>query len=267
MRADTAAALPAALSAAEAAESAITVRGLTVVAGGRAIVDAVSLDIARGGFHGLLGPNGAGKSTLLRVLYRAQAAATGTITIDGRPLPAWPRRAYAAHAGALVQEGAALQGLSVREVARLGLLPLRLPAGEAERRVRDALALTELDGLGTRDAGQLSGGERQRLFFAQLLALDPAIYLLDEPNNHLDLYFQLTLLDEIKRRGRTVIASFHDLALAARYCDRALLMQDGRVVASGPLNAVITPHWLRTVYRVDGRLSGQRPEIAGPVVG
>lgn len=227
------------------------------------LLDGVGFTLERGRFHALLGPNGAGKSSLMRILYRAEKASRGEILLEGKAIGDWPRRVYAAKVGALVQEAVTLAGLSLVEVVRLGLLPLRLEGAEVERRCAEALELVGLSHRARDDAARLSGGEQQRLFFAQVLALDPELYLLDEPHNHLDLHYQYVLLDVAKRRGRTVLASFHDLTLATRFCDHAILLDHGRVAADGPLEEVLTPETLAKVYRVEGRFDNGVVRIAG----
>nr|WP_281389744.1 ABC transporter ATP-binding protein [Pelagibacterium limicola] len=227
------------------------------------MLDEVSFTLERGKFHALLGPNGAGKSSLMRLLYRADRASRGRIVIDDREISAWPRRDYAAMAGALVQEAVTLSGLSLIEVVRLGLLPLRLGGAEVERRAEEALAIVGLLARAGEDATHLSGGEQQRLFFAQVLALDPEIYLLDEPHNHLDLHYQYVLLEAVKARGKAVLASFHDLTLAARFCDSAVLLDHGRVVAQGALTKVLTPERIAEVYRIDAWFEDGAVRIAG----
>lgn len=246
-------------------EPILSVAGLSLRKGTAALLDNVSFDLARGAFHGLLGPNGAGKSSLLKILYRVEEPDAGSVLLEGRPVRGMGRRAYAARVGALVQEAVSLSGLSLIEVVELGLLPRGLSGREARERSHEALATIGLCQRSGEDAAHLSGGEQQRLFFAQLLALDPDIYLLDEPHNHLDLYFQYKLLDIVKRRGRTVLASFHDIALAARYCDEVMLLDRGRLVGQGEIGAVLTRETLAQTYRVEGTFTGGRLEVLGVV--
>ncbi|WP_323015714.1 ABC transporter ATP-binding protein [Devosia sp.] len=248
-----------------ASEPLLDVENLGLIKQGRALLDGVSFSLQGGGFYGLLGPNGAGKSSLLRLLYRAERADSGRMRLAGRPVETIGRRAYAAKVGALVQEQVSLAGLSLREVVRLGLLPLRLPLAETDRRIGAAL---EEIGLGDRaddDAARLSGGEQQRLFFGQLLALDPQLYLLDEPHNHLDLHFQYRLLDKVRQRGRTVLASFHDINLAARYCDEVLLLDHGRLIGQGSPETILTRERLASVYRVEGQFSRGQLMVTGAI--
>ncbi|MFZ5674873.1 MAG: ABC transporter ATP-binding protein [Pseudomonadota bacterium] len=248
-----------------ASEPILRLSGICLRKGGAILLDDVSFDLARGRFYGLLGPNGAGKSSLLKILYRAETASAGTVRIDGRPVQTLGRRAYAARVGALVQEKVSLSGLSLLEVVELGLLPLGLPARQSRARAEEVLLTIGLGHRAGEDAAHLSGGEQQRLFFAQLLALDPEVYLLDEPHNHLDLHFQVKLLDIVRRRRRTVLASFHDIALAARYCDEVLLLDRGRLVGQGEIGAVLNRRSLAETYRVEGAFAQGRLEIVGPV--
>ena len=229
------------------------------------VLDGVSFGLHPGRFYGLLGPNGAGKSSLLRILYRAERATSGTVRLGGKDIETIARRHYAAQVGALVQEQVSLAGLSLREVVQLGVLPLRLSTREASSRVDQALGDVGLLDRAEDDAARLSGGEQQRVFFAQILALDPALYLLDEPHNHLDLHFQYRLLDEVRQRGGTVLASFHDISLAARYCDEVLLLDQGRLVDMGPPEAVLTRERFVQIYRVNGELNSGRLAISGAV--
>ncbi|EYD72566.1 ABC transporter ATP-binding protein [Limimaricola hongkongensis] len=246
-------------------EPLLRIRDLQVEAGGLPRVHGVSLDVGEGCFHGLLGPNGAGKTTVLRVLYRAARARAGTIALAGRPMRDWTPRDWARATGALVQESGLLSGLSVRDVVEIGLARSGLPPEACAARIDEALALVGLAERQDQDASTLSGGEQQRTHMAQLLARDPALYILDEPTNHLDLHYQLVLLDEVKRRGRTVLATFHDLAMAARYCDSVTVMADGRSVASGAPGATLTPELLRRVYSVEAQLDGALLRLDGPV--
>lgn len=233
--------------------------------GGKPLVKSCSFHVHQGHFVGLLGPNGAGKSSLLRLLYREKRATSGTITAFGRPIDSWNRKAFAAKVGTVLQEKAQLAGLTIEQVASLGLFPLACSKQEERQRVQYALELVELWDRRAENAGYLSGGEQQRLFFAQILALDPDVYLLDEPNNHLDIYFQIRLLDHIKAKGKTVIASFHDINLAARYCDRAVLMDQSEMAGQGTLEEVLSPERLRDVYRVNAQFNNGAITIHTPI--
>ncbi len=232
---------------------------------GKTLVENCNFGVQKGSFVGLLGPNGAGKSSLLKLLYREKQPSSGDISVFDQPLASWGRKAFAARVGTVLQEKAQLSGLTIEQVVALGLFPINCSIDEEQRRVKQALELVELWDRRDENAGFLSGGEQQRLFFAQILALDPDVYLLDEPNNHLDLYFQYRLLDHIKSKGKTVIASFHDMNLAARYCDNAVLMNHGKIVASGQLSDVLSKKNLQEVFRVDADLQNGKLEIESPL--
>lgn len=232
----------------------IEIENLFVALGGKPRVEAFTLSVGRGTFHGLLGPNGAGKTTVLRTLYRAQTPDSGSIKIDGKPLNAWTRSDWTQTVAALVQEGGSLQGLTIRDVVDIGLMHMSLSPARRTARIDEALAIAGLTELADMEAALVSGGERQKMHIAQILARDPEVYILDEPSNHLDLCYQILLLDEINRRGKTVIATFHDLTLAARYCDEVTLMRGGQAITTGAPNAVLTRDNMRDVFKVQGVL-------------
>lgn len=246
-------------------EFALEIDNLTVEIAGDAYVRDVSLAVPEGQIHGLLGPNGAGKTTLLRSLYRAVAPTAGQIRAQGRAIGDHAHHEWARKLGALVQSAGLLDGLTPRDIVEIGLSVLELPHGEFDRRRQDALELAGLADKQDQPAGKLSGGELQRCYFAQLLACDPEIYVLDEPTNHLDLHYQLALLDEVRRRGRTVLMTMHDLNLAVRYCDHVYLMAGGRIVEHGRPLEVLNRQNLMTHYLVDGQFHGNVLSITGPI--
>ena len=239
---------------------------LSVDVGGQPYVRDLSLRVERGQFHGLLGPNGAGKTTLLRVLYRALRPQAGEVRLHGRAQSEYSPIEWSRHVGALVQGGGLLAGLTPADIVEIGLTMRDIPCEKRREATQNALQLVGLQDKANQDAESLSGGELQRCYFAQLLACDPEVYVLDEPTNHLDLHYQLRLLDEVRRRGRTAIVSFHDLGLAARYCDTVHLMQEGRLVAEGMPEDVLTREVLYHHYRVDGVLEGHSLKLEGPVL-
>lgn len=244
----------------------LELRDIRVDIGGTPYVRGVSLTVGRGQTLGLLGPNGAGKTTLMRVIYTSARPDHGEVLLEGRPKPAWRRTDWARKVGALVQGEGLLAGLTPEDIVDIGLRPLGLPP-QAHARRRDA-ALDDVGLLHKRRQGaeNLSGGERQRCYFAQLLARDPEVYILDEPANHLDLHFQLKLLDEIRRRGRIALASFHDLSLASRYCDQVAIMEHGEIAAAGPPRDVLTRAQIARSYRVAAQLQDHALHIDGPIL-
>jgi iron complex transport system ATP-binding protein len=234
-------------------------RGVTFGYPGREVLREVSLSLRAGELIALAGPNGAGKSTLLRLLLGLHTPRAGTVTLGGRPIGELARREVARLAALLPQDvdGATELPLSVREVVALGRLPhlgrfQPEGPGDDEAVVR-ALASTDTEALAERPMTELSGGERHRVHLARALAQGAAVLLLDEPTAGLDLAHQLQALDLLRAtvdEGRGAIVALHDLSLAARRCDRIVLLADGAVQADAPPAEVLTPATLARVFGV-----------------
>ncbi|MGW5655250.1 ABC transporter ATP-binding protein [Streptomyces humi] len=221
---------------------------------GRVVVDDITLAPAPGETVGLLGPNGSGKSTLLRLLAGVLAPTSGVVTLDGRPLSGTGRRATARRIATVGQHAHTQAELTVRDVVALGRIPHRRAWTTATTADTEAVtAALERTGL-TERAGQswhtLSGGERQRAQIARALAQQPRELLLDEPTNHLDIQHQLDLMELVAGLPVTTVVALHDLNLAAMYCDRLLVLREGRAVAEGTPGDVLTPDLIRQVYGV-----------------
>ncbi|MFG3388893.1 ABC transporter ATP-binding protein [Streptomyces rochei] len=231
---------------------------------GRLILDGVSLAPRPGSVTGLLGPNGSGKSTLLRLLSGVLAPASGVVTLDGRPLGDWGRRAVARRVAVVEQHADTLVELTVLDVVRLGRIPHRrawASAGDAdEDAVRTALERTGLTDHADRFWHTLSGGERQRVQIARALAQEPRELLLDEPTNHLDVQHQLELLNLIAELPVTSVVALHDLNLAAMYCDQVVVLRQGRVVAAGPPGDTLTESLIADVYGVRAEVTRPGPD-------
>ncbi|MFJ7076935.1 ABC transporter ATP-binding protein [Streptomyces sp. NPDC098781] len=221
---------------------------------GKVIVDGVTLTLRPGDTVGLLGPNGSGKSTLLRLLAGVLAPTSGVVTLDGRPLTEVGRRATARRVATVEQEAHTQTELTVRDVVALGRVPHRrawTPATAADAgAVDEALERTGLADRAEQSWHTLSGGERQRTQIARALAQEPRELLLDEPTNHLDIQHQLDLLDLVADLPVTTVIALHDLNLAAMYCDRLLVLREGRAIAEGTPAEVLTPTLIERVYGV-----------------
>ncbi|MGK5637139.1 ABC transporter ATP-binding protein [Streptomyces sp. URMC 126] len=236
----------------------ITAEGLTWSVAGTPVVRDVSLDIAPGETVGLLGPNGSGKSSLLRCLAGLRTPDTGTVRYDGACVRGWTARRIARHVAFAEQDAGADSELRVADVVGLGRTPYRDrwrgPDATDRAVVAAALERVGLTALAGRSWKALSGGERQRAHIARALAQRPRALLLDEPTNHLDVKHQLELMELLAATPQTVLVALHDLSLAARYCDRLLLLHQSRLVASGPPAAVLTSGRLAEVFEVDASL-------------
>lgn len=221
-----------------------------------AVLQGVTLRVGRGEWLGILGPNGSGKTTLLRVVGHYLRAAGGRVVLEGRELATYPPLERARRLAAVGAELPADFAFSVFEFVLLGRIP-HAPGwggeGEEDRlQVARALEATGSAHLAARPLASLSAGERQRVQVARALAQQPGVLLLDEPTAHLDLRYQgeiMDLLDRLRRsRGVTLLTVLHDVNLAAVYCQRLLLMAEGRVAAAGGPREVLRPELLRAVY-------------------
>lgn len=225
----------------------------------RPVLRDVSFGIAPGEFVGLAGPNGAGKSTLIRLLSGVRKPSAGEIRIEGKPLARLGRIGLARRVAVVPQLPVLPPAFTALELVQLGRTPhLRLLQREGPRDraiVEAALAATDATALAHRRLGELSGGERQRVVIARALAQEPRLLLLDEPTAHLDLAHQVATLDLTRRlareRGLAVLAVFHDLSLAAQYCDRLILLAAGTILADGPPAQVLSSAVLQQAYGVD----------------
>lgn len=229
--------------------------------GGRPVLHRVSLEAHAGTLVGLIGPNGSGKTTLLRALAGLQRCESGCVQIDGTSIEALARSELARRLSFLPAGTEIHWPLSVERLVALGRIPhldgwqrLREADHAAISGALEAVSAAHLIG---RTVSALSTGERARVVLARALANDPAILLADEPVAALDLNHQLLVLDLIRDRckaGKTAVVVLHDLSLAARYCDRTVLLHEGRIFADGAPSAVLVSENLRAAYGVDGAL-------------
>jgi len=236
----------------------ISADSVTVKLGTRTALDRVSASVASGEFVGLIGPNGAGKTTLLRALAGLVEPAAGGVALDARPIAAIGRRVRARRLGYLPQEGTIHWALPVADVVLMGRLPHLGPwdrPGERDRAIAaDAMAALDIADLAARPATRLSGGEKARVLLARALAGAPEILLADEPVAGLDPYHRLEVMEHLAglaATGTGVVVVLHDLALAARFCRRLVLLDKGRIAAEGTPADVLTPERLAAVYRIE----------------
>jgi iron complex transport system ATP-binding protein len=238
------------------------VTGLRVRGGDRWILDVPHLGVAAGERVAIVGPNGAGKSTLLRSLTGVLAPTEGHVSLEGEPILRVDRRTVA-RTIAVVPELAQLPfEMPVHEVVALGRLPHEPPLSGLRPSdldaVEGAIERVGIERLRERDVRDLSLGERQLVFVALAIAQDARVLVLDEPTAHLDIRHQvevMRLLVELgERDGTTVISVLHDLALAAHFFDRVLVMDDGRIVADGPPATTLDEARIRSVFGVDPAL-------------
>jgi iron complex transport system ATP-binding protein len=235
--------------------SAIELQSVTVVLGGRPVVDGIDASVAEGEWLALIGPNGAGKTTLLRAIARL-VPFSGLIALGGRSIREMPRIDLARLVAVVPQEPSTPPWMTVGEYVLLGRTPHLGPLAKEGRRDREAaaraLARLDLIGFEERRLGTLSGGEKQRVVVARALAQEARIVLLDEPTAALDIGHQqqaFDLLDTLRAEsGLTLVAAMHDLTLAAQYADRMLLLDNGRVAADDVPRDVLTETLVATHF-------------------
>ncbi len=237
--------------------SLLAVSGLSASLGQRRVLSDVSFRVDEGEFVGLIGPNGAGKSTLLKTLL-GLIASQGTITIADREAATITARERAAQIAYVAQEHEIAWAIPVETVVALGRTPHRpgfaAPSQADLAAVEQAMRRMEVDAFRDRAATNLSGGEKARVLIARALAQETPLLLADEPTAGLDPSHQITLMRlfaDLARQGRSVVASLHDLGLAARWCSRLILLDRGRIVADGPPDTVLTAESLGSVYGVE----------------
>lgn len=233
-------------------------RALSVDLKGRRVVDGVTLTVRAGEVVGVIGPNGAGKSTLLRAMAGLVAPAAGEVVLDGQPVAKLDGRARGRRIGFVGQERIVHWPLSAGAVVALGRLPHHGGSGAglnaADRLAIDrAVAAMDVAHLLDRSVGELSGGERARVLVARALAQEAPLLIADEPTAGLDPAHALGLFESFRKlamAGRAVVAALHDLSLAARFCDRVVLLREGALIAAGAPGDVLTEAHLAQTYGI-----------------
>jgi len=246
---------------------------LTVLRGGKPVLHDLSLTLRAGEVLGVLGPNGAGKSTLLGALSGELKPSIGRVCLDGRDLQNWDSVIRARRLAVLPQTSSLNFAFDVETVVGFGRLPHASGRQVDAQIVAEALRVADAGHLAGRSYLALSGGERQRVHLARVLAqLWPGsaeqVLLLDEPTSALDPLHQHSLLQAVRDvagRGVAVLVVLHDLNLAARYCDRLLLLRDGQERASGTPEAVLQAEPLREVFGLEVLIQ-RHPERGHPLI-
>ncbi|WP_438346568.1 ABC transporter ATP-binding protein [Methylorubrum populi] len=232
----------------------LAARDLRWEAGGRIIVDGVTLEAAPRRMLGLVGPNGSGKSSLLRLLCGLRKVRSGVVSLGGTNIGALSRQAVARRLAVVEQHAGTQSQVTVEDVVRLGRTPHRsalAPWSEVdEAAVAGALERVGLDARRDQPWETLSGGERQRAQIARALVQEPSELVLDEPTNHLDVRHQLDALTLVRGLGVTSIVALHDLNLAALFCDEIAVLAEGRLVRSGTPEAVLNAEMIAEVFGV-----------------
>jgi iron complex transport system ATP-binding protein len=238
-------------------DAAIAVNQLSYYIAEKLILSNIKLSVEKGTILGVVGPNGSGKTTLLKLLS-GQLRSNGYIQCEGEPLEQMSATERAKKIAVVNQLNESVYGLSLTRIVSMGRLPhqslLAKQSVKDSQYVEQALLQVGLLDKGAQAYSSLSGGEQQRALIAQALVQAAPILILDEPINHLDVYYQYQILHLLKQlaneQGMTVVMSLHDLNLAAHFCDRLALLDNGKLAAFGKPPQVLTPQHVESVFRL-----------------
>ena len=248
----------------------VVARDVSVSLGDQRVLDGVDLVVEPGELVGLVGPNGAGKTTLLRTLNGTLSPDTGTVTVGGEDVTDLSARARSRRVATVPQDTSVGFAFDVRTVVEMGRHPHRSRFGrdpdlDAVDRALERAGVTHL---ADRPIDAVSGGERSRVLLARALAQDAAVLVLDEPTASLDIGNQvdtLELVADLVGEGHAAVAAIHDLNLAARFCDRVVVLADGRMRARGPPETTLDPETLRAAFDVTAAVD-DHPSTEAPLV-
>ncbi|GAA1604722.1 heme ABC transporter ATP-binding protein [Leucobacter chromiireducens] len=240
-------------------ETVLRARGVSVTLGGTRIVEGVDFDVRAGEVLAILGPNGAGKSTLLGALAGDHAYG-GSVELVGREVSDWPNRELALRRAVLRQSNSVSFPFPVVDIVKMGRAPWQsiTTVEDDDRIIAEELLRSDTFRFAERTYTSLSGGERARVALARAMTQRTGLLLLDEPTAALDINYQeqvLAIARRTARHGSAVVVVLHDLAAAAAYSDRVLLLADGTMRACGAPAEVLTPELLSEVYRHPVRVS------------
>ena len=220
------------------------------------IIKDVSFDIRKGDFLGIIGPNGSGKSTLLRLVTMVLLYRQGKVLFGDKDMIEMPLKEFCRKVAFAPQDTLISFSFSVWEIVLMGRIPhlgrIELETKKDFAIAENALLLTDSLGLKWKKIDQLSAGERQRVIIAKALAQEPVLLFLDEPTSHLDIGHQIQILDLLKRLNRdknlTIVVVLHDLNLASEYCNRLILLNEGKIFKEGSPFEVLTYQNIESVY-------------------
>jgi iron complex transport system ATP-binding protein len=240
----------------------LKIRDLSFTYDKEKVLEGISLDINEGDFITIIGPNGSGKSTLLKLMGAILPSRTDTIQFENKDINQHKRKTLATAITWVPQEHPMAFSFKVIDVVMMGrhpyLSPLTFESDRDYQIAYQAMEWTETRQFAERQFNEISGGEKQRVLLASALAQEPDLMLLDEPTSALDLKYQLEILNILKRlnssRKTTIVLAMHDLHLASKFCDRLLLLNDGKLVRDGSPAEVLQKEILEEVYGVHIRL-------------
>jgi len=243
----------------------ITVQDVTFCYRSTPSLSGVSMDLRESEVLGMIGPNGSGKTTLLKCINKILEPKQGHIMLDGKKIKEMSRLDVAKHLGYVPQSSASNpDALPVFEIVLMGRRPhfsWQSSEGDIEK-VWGALRMLNIEHLSLRDFYELSGGEQQKVLIARSIAQEAKVLLLDEPTSNLDIRHQLEVMELtrklVTREKLAAAVAIHDLNLAARFCNKIVLMKNGKIFAAGDVQSVLTPENISTAYGVRVEINFER---------
>jgi len=237
----------------------LNVDGIECRYGSVKVLDELSLSVKPGDFVGILGPNGSGKTTLLKSISRLIKPHKGTILLDNKDIYSLESIDVAKKLAVVPQDTSIGFSFNSLDIVLMGRNPhmsrFQMESKKDMAIAKKAMILTNTWQFANRPINELSGGEKQRVIIARAIAQEPKLLLLDEPLTHLDIINQLEIMDLVKKLSSDgeiiILAVFHDLNLAARYCNSAILLKKGRIISAGILSQVLTSKNIKNVFNVD----------------
>ncbi len=222
----------------------------------------VTLEVKQGEFIGIIGPNGAGKSTLLSIISRILMPRSGAVLLEDLDIQQMSQKALARKVGFVAQDSNIPFRFTALDLVLMGRNPylgrFEIESHQDLKIAQESMKRTAISHLAHRAATEISGGERQRVLIARALTQTPRVMLLDEPTLHLDVSSQIDIMDLLQdlctKNNLTVVSVFHDFNLAARYCDRIVLMNKGRIEATGTPEEVLTRENIKNVFGIDAHV-------------
>ncbi|MBP1661366.1 MAG: ABC-type cobalamin/Fe3+-siderophores transport system, ATPase component [Candidatus Aminicenantes bacterium] len=234
----------------------LEVRDLSAGYGNGPVISDISFSVEQGGFVAVLGRNGSGKSTLIKALQRLVRRVSGETLVEGESLSGMSRKRIARRIAYVPQIYDPVFEFTAAEVILMGRYVhqgrLGGPSASDAAVLAEVLRLTETVPLKDKKMAHLSGGERQRVYIARALAQDTPLLFLDEPSSHLDISFQVEIYEILrnlqKERGKTILAAEHNINLAAPYCRTLIFLKDGRIMAQGAPEELVTEENIRKIF-------------------
>jgi iron complex transport system ATP-binding protein len=243
----------------------LNTQGLSYAYKKKTVLHDVTFELQAGEVLGVVGPNGAGKSTLIKLLTRVLEPSSGSITLNKKDIREFSRLELARHLAVVPQSSDLPSDYHVFDLVMMGRTPhlgfLSRESKEDTNLIERVMQRTDTWMFKNRFARELSGGERQRVVLARALAQEPRFLLLDEPTNHLDLKYQVEVLSLVKQevaRGLGALVVLHDLNLAARLCDRLLVLSEGHIAAQGNPGDILKKELLERIYQTKVDVSIQQ---------